>query len=118
MQTSFPSPDGRFILHLGVITMRMSHEVYSPYLVETATEKVLFDPGDLWDAGGIEWAADSSKLSMGTRQYDDGLTGFELVIEPGKDLATLTLEGEVIYTGSMDEVALKMSHHGYDEDED
>ena len=61
--------------------MRMSHEVNVPSVYETEGQKLIFDPGDLWEAWNVEWTADSRYLSMGMRQYDNGTNVYELKLD-------------------------------------
>lgn len=81
--------------------MRMSHEVNSPSVHETEGQKLIFDPGSLWDAGGVEWSADSRYLSMGMRQYDNGTNVYELKLDLEARTGTLTYNNQTAHEAGL-----------------
>lgn len=104
----YPSPDENFTLEISSIPMRMSHEVDSPTLVETASRKVIFDPGSLWDGSDIRWSEDSKRLSMYMRHYSNGSRGFTLELDLEQDRATLSGDTGALFTGRISEVQKAM----------
>lgn len=106
----FPSPDGKFALKTYINTMRMSHEVVAPYLVEyqATEEKDLFDCGGLWDAWGVQWSADSHTVEMGLRHYDNGLESYQLRLDLPARKAVLYKAGVVLFEGSFEAVGKAM----------
>ena len=105
---SFPSPDGNYVIEICPIPMRMSHEVDSPALYETATRTLIFDPGSLWDGSGVKWSENSKQVSMNMRHYSNGIQGFELEIDLENNSATLTSSEQVIFAGSLEKVQKSM----------
>ena len=102
------SPDGRYLLRIAAIPMRMSHEVNSPSLIEVETQTVIFDPGNMWDAGKIQWSEDSKTLQMGFRLYPDGNIYFDLVIDLAAGLATLIYNEKTALNDTLAEVQKTM----------
>jgi hypothetical protein len=96
---SFPSPDGRFVLEIFSVPMRMSHEVECSALFDTASKKSLFDPGDLWAAAGIQWSDDSQTLRMNMFQYPNGSLPYALTLDLEKGTATLHSGDRIILNG-------------------
>ena len=70
-QESF-SPDGRIRVDWGVSTGRMSHEIWSPRIIDVETGQVLLD---LWEDGSwdasIRWLEDGL-MHMSIRHYSEG----------------------------------------------
>ena len=97
-----PSPNGRYCVLISPIPMRMSHEVHSPSVHESADQKMIFCPGDLWDAGPVEWSEDSRYLSMGLRHYDNGSLQYALKLDLETQRGTLSYEGKIIVEDSFD----------------
>ncbi len=107
---NFPSPDGRFALKTYINTMRMSHEVEVPYLVEyqAAEEKDLFECGGLWAVSDVRWSADSNTVEMQLHHYDNGLESYQLRLELPAHKAVLFKAGAVLFEGSFEAVGKKM----------
>jgi len=105
---NFPSPNGRFLLELHAIEMRMSHTVDSPYLLGTQTNKGLFSAGSLWDAYDVLWSDDSQKLSMSARHYSNGMHQFFLSLDLENETAVLLFEERELLSGSIDSVEKSM----------
>lgn len=102
--TSYPSPDGRYIVHITPIPMRMSHEVDCPAVYETEGQKLIFDPGEMWEAGNVEWSADSRYLRMEMQHYDDGASDYDLKLDLEKRSGILTSDNEIVYEGSFEDL--------------
>lgn len=85
MEERYPSPDGRYVLRLGCYEMKMSHWVCWPQLIVAESGRVLYEGGDMEDAGSISWSEDSRTLRFFLRTYPGR--------EPGR-WVTLQLDGE------------------------
>ncbi|MBL7827440.1 MAG: hypothetical protein JNJ57_12455 [Saprospiraceae bacterium] len=108
MTDTYISPDGRFKLHISPIPMRMSHEVLSPTLYDEQSGEILFDPGGLWDAGSVVWAADSRTLSMLMRHYDNGLRSYRCLLDMELRTGKLIFEEKELFAGPFHEFEMFM----------
>lgn len=106
---TFPSPDGRFVLELHGIEMRMSHTVDSPYLVDAQTKKCLFSAGSLWDAYDVQWSDDSKMLRMTVRHYDNGTRHFSLALNLENETAALFFQERELLSGSLESMGQSMN---------
>ena len=103
MNEEYPSPDQKYCLSLGCNEYRMSLWVCSPILRDLENDKILFDAGSLWDAGSIQWSADSQTLSFSMRKYPGSPSYYhQVVIHLDTQRAELTPE-----EGAMREVAIE-----------
>ena len=105
---NFPSPNGRFLLELHAIEMRMSHTVDSPYLLDTQTNEGLFSAGSLWDAFDVQWSEDSQKLTMTVRHYSNGTRHLFLSLDLENETAVLLFEERELLSGSIGSVEKSM----------
>lgn len=86
------SPDGRIIVLYAVTPMRMSHEVWSPRVVDAATGQVLMDwwHESLWEGTVVRW--DGSRFLMNFRCYPGWKGSATVDIDP--HARTFTLNGQ------------------------
>lgn len=105
----FAAPNNLFNITLAVTSMRMSHEVFTPYLMDVTQGKCVFYPGSLWDAWDIAWTADSQTVGMNIRHYSNGRHSMRLELAPEKQTAKLTFEEKTLFSGTFERVEKKMS---------
>ena len=104
----FPSPDGRFVLEIFPVPMRMSHEVDCPTLYDAQSRTILFDPGSLWDASDVEWSENSQHLTMQMRHYDNGTQQFSIALDLENQSAALTFGDREVLSGPFSVVGKAM----------
>ncbi|OWY25543.1 hypothetical protein C7N43_20295 [Sphingobacteriales bacterium UPWRP_1] len=84
------SPDGRYKVVFSGIEMRMSHWIDSPMIMETATNTLLYTPGNnLWSADTVKWSPDSRYVVMRMREYPGTKKGFTLTFDVVTETCTI-----------------------------
>ena len=96
METTYPSPNGKYIFSVYPNEMRMSHTVEVPVLKLAETGRTLFTTNSLWDASNIKWTADSYEVSFFLRLYPGSQPGIKITLRPESNSATLVRGDEVI----------------------
>jgi hypothetical protein len=82
METTKPSPDGRYIVALVAEEMRMSHWLDLPILSEAAGKRRLLDLSDsMWSADSVVWRDDSRRVSLEMRRYPGDAPGVSVEID-------------------------------------
>lgn len=92
LETTSPSPNGKYVFQIAAREMRMSLWVESPRLVEVANERAVFDLSNTnWSLNRAQWL-DSERVSIQIRRYPgDHLPGsFEVEIDCAAGVATLS----------------------------
>ena len=85
------SPDGTIRVEYGVHTERMSHEVYTPRVIDVETDNVLFD---LWASDYCQWDAmarfDAPRtVTLELRKYPGTDPGFSVRIDASRRTFTI-----------------------------
>lgn len=86
------SPDGRTRIEFAISTGRMSHEIYTPQIVDAATGQVLADfwPDTMWD-GHVKWKEDGG-FTLTMRYYAGETGSYPVEINAERDQFTFGAE--------------------------
>lgn len=91
LETTTPSPNGKYVFQIAAREMRMSLWVEAPRLIEVTTERAVFDLlSTNWSLNRAQWL-DGERVSIQVRRYPgDHLPGsFEVEIDCTAGVATL-----------------------------
>jgi len=82
METTKPSPDGKYVVTLVAEEMRMSHWLDLPILSAVEGMQRLLDLSDsLWSADSVIWSDDSGRVSLEMRRYPGDAPGVSVEID-------------------------------------